>query len=228
LAETPLLHAKAFHFFGTPEEILRQVPELLELRGSHGIEERPFVVGEPFPAACKKDNLAAFLEACKQVDVFSPNHLELQAMFTTGSDEFEPEKMEDYATQILESGIGVGTEGLLVVRAGEHGSLAKKRNERAIWSPPYYEQGSQKVVDPTGAGNSFLGGYIAGWQATKDWTQAISYGHVAASFTIEQIGLPKHENNSGVELWNGVNVWDRLKDYKARLRDAEIKSECFV
>ncbi|KAF2662644.1 Ribokinase-like protein [Lophiostoma macrostomum CBS 122681] len=231
LTNTPLLHANAFHFFGTPEEILTQVPELLELRGRHGIEERPLIIWEPFPAACKAENLAIFLNACKHVDVFSPNHLELQALFADGSKRFEQERLENHASQILKSGIGVSTdgpEGLIIVRAGEHGALARKRDEKAIWSPPYYEQASPKIVDPTGAGNTFLGGYISGQQVTNSWTQAVSYGHVAASFALEQIGLPKEEIKDGVELWNGVSVLERLEEYKARLRNAGVKSECFV
>lgn len=229
LLDTPLLCAKALHFFATPEEILDQVPQLLRFREACGNIGRPLIVWEPFPGACKTQNKRAFYEACKLVDVFSPNHLEMAAIFTEElKDEARPEKWETWGDELLTSGIGPRGEGSLVVRAGEHGSLTMNCSNRPAWLPAYYEKGSSNVVDPTGAGNSFLGGYMAGWQATGSINEAVSYGHVAASFALEQIGLPKLTKEGDKERWNGVDVYDRLKEYKARLKNREVKSECFV
>ena len=72
------------------------------------------------------------------------------------------------------------------------------------------------MVDPTGAGNAFLGGYSIGYlQTGGDIEQAACYGSVAASFALEQVGMPKRIDGDE-ELWNGASVLDRLNEYRAR------------
>ncbi len=46
-----------------------------------------------------------------------------------------------------------------------------------------------KVIDPTGAGDAFAAGFLVKYLTTKNITQAMSYGHVVASFCIESKGL---------------------------------------
>ena len=81
------------------------------------------------------------------------------------------------------------------------------------------------MVDPTGAGNTFLGGFVAGLQTTGDVHDAVCYGHVAASFALEQIGLPTLEETEGRVVCNGVVVMERLEEYRRRLREATVRSE---
>ncbi|KAI4638540.1 hypothetical protein J4E93_010095 [Alternaria ventricosa] len=88
---------------------------------------------------------------------------------------------------------------------------------KSVWLPPYYEPSAVKVIDPTGGGNTYLGGFIAGWKASGDIHEASMYGNVAASFAIEQIGLPSCEVSDGEEIWNGTRVMERLAEYRARL-----------
>jgi len=52
----------------------------------------------------------------------------------------------------------------LVIRAGKDGSYTFSRGQR-IWLPAYHQPGTSgatAVVDPTGAGNSFLGALAQG------------------------------------------------------------------
>ena len=46
-----------------------------------------------------------------------------------------------------------------------------------------------KVVDLTGAGDVFAGGFLAGLAATQDLLEAVLYGNVAASFAVEGTGV---------------------------------------
>ncbi|KAF1947637.1 putative PfkB family kinase [Clathrospora elynae] len=208
LINTPLLGAKAFHFFATAEEVTKQ----------HGLKERPLIVWEPFPTACAVQNRQAFMKACKYVDLFSPNHLELSAPFeNTPSKAFQPEKLEIYASEFSEA-MGRTGNGIVIVRAGEHGSLTVQAPDTKTWLPPYYSKGAKEIADPTGAGNTFLGGFIRGWNDTYDTAEASIYGNVAASFAIEQIGLPSLKHEDQKELWNGVDVMGRHSEYKNRPR----------
>jgi bifunctional ADP-heptose synthase (sugar kinase/adenylyltransferase) len=87
-------------------------------------------------------------------------------------------------------------------------------------SPAFYVPGSgtSRLVDPTGAGNAFIGGFATGLQQNLPLDKAAAYGNVAASFALEQIGLPELEVHGLVETWNGVKVQERLKEYSARLK----------
>lgn len=52
-----------------------------------------------------------------------------------------------------------------------------------------------------------------------DFEAAASYGSVAASFVVEQVGMPKrsYDECTKEELWNGEDAYDRLVEYVKRL-----------
>lgn len=66
-----------------------------------------------------------------------------------------------------------------------------------------------KVVDPTGAGDTFATGFLVKYLATKDIIQAMAYGHVVASFCIEAKGLEGLKNLEQVE--------ERYREYLTNL-----------
>jgi sugar/nucleoside kinase (ribokinase family) len=45
------------------------------------------------------------------------------------------------------------------------------------------------VLDPTGAGDSYCGGFLAGYKETYDPLQAALYGSISASLTTEGSGV---------------------------------------
>ena len=63
-----------------------------------------------------------------------------------------------------------------------------------MWLPAYHLPGSNGVVDPTGAGNAFLGGAAMGYLQHGDFATAAMYGSEAASFVVEKVGLPTFTN----------------------------------
>lgn len=79
---------------------------------------------------------------------------------------------------------------LVVVKKGEHGAFLV--GEEQLFSVPAYPV--EKVVDPTGAGDSFAGGFM-GHLASKDCTdpatlrEAMMHGTVAASFCVQGFGV---------------------------------------
>lgn len=75
-----------------------------------------------------------------------------------------------------------------------------------------------KVIDPTGGGNTFLGGLAVALARGKGLEEAAAWGSVAASFAIEQVGVPTlGHDDQGNEIWNGVRVDDRFEEFKTRL-----------
>ncbi|KAG5928457.1 hypothetical protein E4U42_000590 [Claviceps africana] len=82
------------------------------------------------------------------------------------------------------------------------------------WVPAYH-QDKLKVVDVTGGGNAFLGGLSVGLARGKKLEDAVAWGSIAASFAIEQVGMPHLQNDvDGVETWNGEQVSKRLERFK--------------
>lgn len=91
------------------------------------------------------------------------------------------------ARKILEMG-----PSTVVIKKGEHGAIMFE-GDKVFFSPAHP---LEKVVDPTGAGDTFAGGFI-GYLArlgTTDWEakkQAVVVGSVMASFTCEAFGTEK-------------------------------------
>ena len=91
------------------------------------------------------------------------------------------------AQKILEMGPKV-----LVIKKGEHGALLFNKEE--VFFAPALPL--EEVFDPTGAGDSFAGGFIVYLAKTKDISfenmkRAIIFGSAMASFTVERFGTEK-------------------------------------
>lgn len=87
--------------------------------------------------------------------------------------------------QMMEAIADYGCE-FVVVKRGERGQFLFDRANRAKWEIPAYPA---KVVDPTGAGDAFCGGFLAGYRKTYDPIQAALYGSTSASMTVEGCGV---------------------------------------
>jgi sugar/nucleoside kinase (ribokinase family) len=81
------------------------------------------------------------------------------------------------------------------------------------------EKSGGKVVDPTGGGNGFLGGFAVGLTRNGgDLVEAAIWGSIAASYCIEQVGMPElsYDADKG-ERWNGTDVKSRLDAFRQRI-----------
>ena len=86
--------------------------------------------------------------------------------------------------EMLEALGAYGCE-LIVAKCGERGQLLYDVAARARWEIPAYPA---RVVDPTGAGDAFCGGFLAGYRRTYEPVQAVLYGNVSASVVVEGTG----------------------------------------
>jgi sugar/nucleoside kinase (ribokinase family) len=81
---------------------------------------------------------------------------------------------------------------VLIIKKGEHGALLFNKDE--VFFAPALPL--EDVFDPTGAGDSFAGGFIGYLAKTKDISfgnmkRAIIYGSAMASFTVEKFGTER-------------------------------------
>jgi sugar/nucleoside kinase (ribokinase family) len=219
-----LLAAKSFHLICSAVRCGELVQRLKERRAEAlgQTSEEPIIVWEPVPDLCTPEELENTKSALKCVDVLSPNHEELGALFgfehAAGVDKRVVEK---HAEDLVASGIGANGNGVIVVRSGKEGCyIARSGGDKtSCWLPAYHTD-QKKVVDPTGGGNGFLGGLAVGLvRSGFDVVEAARWGSVAASLCIEQVGMPQLTAPASAgtpELWNGISVEDRLRELKER------------
>ena len=106
---------------------------------------------------------------------FLPSEEELRALFWGRTDDL---------WQMAEALGSCGCE-FIVVKRGAHGQMLYDATSKKRWEVPAYPA---QLDDPTGAGDSFCGGFLAGYQRTFDPLRAVLYASVSASLTIEGSG----------------------------------------
>lgn len=151
-------------------------PESPNLAVAHALRANGVLVGiEPFRHSDRRlsaDELTALVTAGQ---IFSPNQHEVATM--TGV--VEPMAQ---VRCLAEAGAEI-----IALRLGADGSLLHHSASGETWQLPAV---STNVVDACGAGNAYCGGFLVGWVQTGDLRLAGLYGAVAASFLVEQVGLP--------------------------------------
>jgi sugar/nucleoside kinase (ribokinase family) len=86
--------------------------------------------------------------------------------------------------EMAEEVAGYGCE-FVIIKRGLSGQYIYENNSRKRWSVPAYPS---RVVDPTGAGNAFCGGYLYGYRASYDPVEATLHGNISASLAVEGSG----------------------------------------
>ena len=103
---------------------------------------------------------------------------------------------------------------LVVIKKGEHGAMFFSQHETYVL--PAYP--TAQVVDPTGAGDSFAGGmmgYLAeqGNFEPKTLKEAMGYGIVAASFTVEDFSLDRLKQIEREDLEDRMTQYRRMLSF---------------
>ena len=93
----------------------------------------------------------------------------------------------------------------LIIKKGEHGALLfhRKGNTNHVFYAPALPL--EEVFDPTGAGDTFAGGFIGHLAATDDisfenMTRAVVHGSAMASFCVEKFGAERLLNLTQEEI----------------------------
>ena len=99
----------------------------------------------------------------------------------------------------------------IVIKKGEHGALLFSGNNR-FFVPAFP---IEKVFDPTGAGDTFLGGFTGYLAKTKNYSfqnmkKAVIYGCLLASFSVEKFGTKGLLNLDKVTINKRMQLFKRL------------------
>lgn len=106
----------------------------------------------------------------------------------------------------------------VVIKKGEHGALLFHKEE--MFFAPALPLAD--VFDPTGAGDSFAGGFTGFLAKTGDYSfenmkRAIIHGSCLASFCVEKFGTERMQNLSDTEIANRLRQFKSLTQYEMEL-----------
>lgn len=161
--------------------LLGNIDPSLQMKVIEQLPERPkLVVMDTMNFWMTDAFIGKLLEVIKKVDVLAINDAEARQL----SGEYSLVKA---AKKIL----SMGPE-YLIIKKGEHGALLFHDNE--VFFAPALPL--EEVFDPTGAGDTFAGGFCGYLDKTRDISfdnmkRAIIYGSAMASFCVEKFGTER-------------------------------------
>jgi hypothetical protein len=152
-----------------------------------------------------KDHKPALLEMLKGLDILLINDTETRMLAGNPN-------LVQAARAVLELG-----PRMLVVKHGEYGATAFHRSLNGIGTKPFRAPALplEEVVDPTGAGDSFAGGFF-GYLASQPeitpgtFRRAMFYGGVMGSFAVERFGTERLQQLSRQEIDERFNLFREL------------------
>ncbi len=170
---------------------------------------------------------AALTEALKRVDVVLMNEAEVRQYADTFNLIVAARRILDLGPQAL------------VVKKGEYGAVLFRRGSEltdSYFFAPAYPL--EKVADPTGAGDTFAGGFVgylarAGQVNADTIRQAIVHGSVVASFTVEGFSVDRLRDLTLSDIRQRYEAFRRLTTFEAacpwlesceRLKEARVEA----
>jgi sugar/nucleoside kinase (ribokinase family) len=144
------------------------------------------------------------LEVLKLVDVLIINDSEAREISHEANLIKAAKVIESYGPRIV------------IIKKGEHGALLFYHNE--LFIAPAYPL--ESIYDPTGAGDSFAGGFIGYLSKTEDHSyenmkRAVIYGSTIASFTVESFSIERIRDLSTFEIKDRFNEFKRLSEFSS-------------
>jgi len=106
----------------------------------------------------------------------------------------------------------------VVIKKGEHGALLF-HNDNVFYAPALP---LEEVFDPTGAGDTFAGGFAGYLAKTGDFSfenmkTAVIYGSTLASFCVEKFGTERMQNLTDKEIYKRLDQFKSLTQFDIEL-----------
>jgi ribokinase len=160
------LEARAFHLAPMPFEIQRELVAALSPRREAALSLDPH---EPV----REDNLSTWRDVLARVDAFFPSR-----------DELRLEGVDDNPRAAVRRLAGGRLRFVAYKQSRDGGLLYDAHHDRFVEWPPV----PRLTGDPTGAGDAFAGGLLAGFLAGVSLEDALDRAVVATTFAIEDLG----------------------------------------
>jgi sugar/nucleoside kinase (ribokinase family) len=94
---------------------------------------------------------------------------------------------QGHSDDLWEMGDALAAYGceIIVIKRGERGQYLFDAVSKTRWEIPAYDS---RLVNPTGVGDAFCGGFLAGYRQTYDPIEAVLYGNISAAIVSEGVG----------------------------------------
>lgn len=154
---------------------------------------------------CALEELKAVI---KKVDVITINDEEARQLTGEYSLVVAAQKIHDMGPKYV------------VIKKGEHGALLF-HGENVFFAPALP---LKEVFDPTGAGDTFAGGFAGYLAKTEDYTfenmkNAVIYGSTLASFCVEKFGTERMKKLQDKEVYQRLNQFKQLTQFEIVLKN---------
>ena len=185
------------HFDPKVPESYRQADFLFLANGVPALQKKVLSTMKKRPKFVAADTMNLWIETARE-DLDALIH-DLDALVINDSEA----RLYTDERELLRAGRLILKKGpkTVIVKKGEHGALVISEN--SCFSIPAYPL--EKVIDPTGAGDTFAGGimgYLAhGGTLTHDsLRRAVAYGSVVASFTCQDFSLDELKRIDRIQI----------------------------
>ncbi len=209
-------HATELNVFGAfqpkiPDEyrdseflFLANIDPVLQRRVREAMPQARLVAGDTMNYWIK-DHRPALLQVLKGLDVLLINDTETRMLAGNSN-------LVKAARAVLDMG-----PRMLVVKHGEYGATVFHKSDHEAGARPFRAPALplEEVMDPTGAGDSFAGGFF-GYLASQPtltpatFRRAMFYGSVMGSFTVERFGTERLQQLSREEIDERFNLFREL------------------
>ena len=183
---------------------LANIDPVLQRRVRESMPQARLVAGDTMNYWIK-DHRASLLEVLKGLDVLLINDTEARMLAGNSN-------LVKAARAVLDMG-----PRMLVVKHGEYGATVFHKADHEAGAKTFRAPALplEEVIDPTGAGDSFAGGffgYLASQSVLKPATfrRAMFYGSVMGSFTVERFGTERLQQLSREEIDNRFALFREL------------------
>lgn len=131
---------------------------------------------------CQKSNIPYLFDPAFQIDNLSAEDLKMgiskAAIFIAN----------DYEIALTEKKIKKMNCPIIITTLGSKGSIIEKLKEKIVIKPAKVKN----TCDPTGAGDAYRAGFLAGYLKGLDLKTCGQMGSVAAAYTVEKYGTMTH------------------------------------
>ncbi len=143
------------------------------------------------------------LKTISQVNVLLINDAEIRELMDTPN-------ILKAARELIKKGCGT-----VIVKKGEHGVMMV--SDCYVFAIPAYPL--EEVKDPTGAGDTFAGGFISYLASKDDYSEAsmrkaIVYGSALASYNVEDFGCERLKAITKQDISARVNEFEALSSFQ--------------
>lgn len=171
---------------------LGDVPDLYLDAGAAHLCPVDYLTHSLLPALLRQSQIST-ITLDPAAGYMNPTYFNLVPALVTGLSAFMPSEEElrflfqgrsNDLWEMMEALAAYGCD-LIVVKRGEGGQALLDAAAHKRWEIPAYPA---RLVDPSGAGDAFCGGFLAGYCSTYDPLEAALTGNIAASLAIEGSG----------------------------------------